>query len=95
MAKKILQIESTTNKKFRDEILTGVEHIFKKFKKDQDNPEQLLDREATAKLLSISLVTLWRLTKNGSIPAFRVGSAVRYKKSDVLNAIKQMNNFEK
>ncbi|WP_405295405.1 hypothetical protein [Algibacter sp. Ld11] len=44
-------------------------------------------------MLSISLVTLWKYTKDDVVPAFRIGSKVRYKKSDILLALKKMNKF--
>jgi excisionase family DNA binding protein len=95
MVKQILQIESTSNEEFKREILNGVEKILSKLSKDKENPDQLLTREETANMLSTSLVTLWKLTKNDIIPAFRIGTSVRYKKSDVLKALKKMNQFDK
>ena len=53
----------------------------------------LHSREEAAKLLSISLVTLWDLTRKDKIPAFRIGNKVQYKKNDVLNALTQKNKF--
>ena len=58
----------------------------------QDN-DILLTREETAKLLSVSLVTLWDWTRKDIIPAYRIGNKIRYKKSEVLNALQQSNNF--
>jgi excisionase family DNA binding protein len=95
MSKKILQIENTTNEDFRKEILDGVKGILTNFKKYPEPKEILLTRDETADMLSISLVTLWKLTKKDVIPAYRVGTRVRYKKSDVLKALKKMNQFEK
>lgn len=95
MNKKILQIESTSNEEFKSEILKGVENILSKLNKAQENPDRLMTREETAQMLSTSLVTLWKLTKKDVIPAYRIGTAVRYKKSDVLKALKKMNQFEK
>lgn len=94
MVKQILQIESTSNEEFKKEILKGVEKILSKLNKDKQNLDQLLTREETAHMLSTSLVTLWKLTKNDIIPAYRIGTAVRYKKSDVIKALKKMNQFE-
>ena len=95
MVKQILQIESTNNEEFKNEILSGVEKILSKLNKEKENPDRLLTREETAEMLSTSLVTLWKLTKKDIIPAFRIGTAVRYKKSDVLKALRKMNQFEK
>jgi excisionase family DNA binding protein len=95
MSKKILQIENTTNDDFKKGILDGVRNILSDFKKNVEPKEVFLTRNKTADMLSISLVTLWKLTKEDIIPAYRIGTRVRYKKSDVLKALKKMNQFEK
>ena len=95
MSKQILQIENTNLEDFRKGILDGVRNILKDSKKNEEPKETLLTRDETAKMLSISLVTLWKLTKKDVIPAFRIGTRVRYRKSDVLKALKKMNDFEK
>lgn len=97
MAKEILQIESTNTTDFKNEILTGVREELKSFASSLqgNNEDQLLTRDETAKMLSISLVTLHNWTKNDIIPAFRIGNKVRFKKSEVLTALKQMNKFSK
>ena len=58
-----------------------------------EQTDQLLTREETAKLLSVSLVTLWDWTKKDIIPAYRIGNKVRYKKSEVLKSLNQKNQF--
>jgi excisionase family DNA binding protein len=94
MSKQILQIENTNNKDFRNEILSGVRNILSELQKNVEPDEILLTRNATAEMLSISLVTLWKLTSKNVIPAFRIGTRVRYKKSDVLKALTKMNDFD-
>jgi len=94
MTKQILQIENTNNEDFKNEILVGVKDILSDFKKEDINKDRLLTREETAKRLSISLVTLWKLTKNNVIPAFRIGTRVRYKESDIMAVPKKMNQFD-
>lgn len=94
MSKQILQIENTNNEDFKNEILVGVQSLLSDFTKNQKSTDQILTREETAEMLSISLVTLWKYTKNDIIPAFRIGTKVRYKKSDVLIALKKMNLFD-
>lgn len=95
MTKQILQIENTNTTDFKNEILNGVTDVLKSFAtnlQSQDN-DILLTREETAKLLSVSLVTLWDWTRKDIIPAYRIGNKIRYKKSEVLNALHQSNNF--
>lgn len=94
MSKQIIQIENTNADDFKNEIINGVITALKSFEgQSQNNDEIFLSREEAAKLLSISLVTLWDLTRKDKIPAFRIGNKVRYKKSDVLNALTQKNQF--
>ncbi len=93
MVKQILQIENTQSSEFIPKILTGFENILKEYSKSANDSEILLTREETAEMLSISLVTLWKYTKDDVVPAFRIGSKVRYKKSDILLALKKMNKF--
>lgn len=94
MKKQIIQIENIDAEDFKNEIISGViDALEKRYATSQKEEEQILTREEAAKLLSISLVTLWDLTRKDKIPAFRIGNKVRYKKSDVLNALTQKNQF--
>ena len=95
MKKVIIQLENINAEDFKNEIISGtLAALTKSFKENsQNNSEIILSREEAAKLLSISLVTLWDLTRKDKIPAFRIGNKVRYKKSDVLNALTQKNQF--
>lgn len=95
MSKQIIQIENTNADDFKNEIITGVITALKSFggQSQTNNSEIILSREEAAKLLKISLVTLWDMTRKDKIPAFRIGNKVRYKKSDVLNALTQKNQF--
>lgn len=93
MKKQILQIENTESSEFIPKILDGFKDLLKEHTKNSKDAEILLTREETAKLLSISLPTLWKFTKDDVIPAYRIGTRVRYKKSEVLLALKQMNKF--
>jgi excisionase family DNA binding protein len=38
----------------------------------------------SAKALAISAKTLWQMTKDGQIPAVRIGRAVRYSPKDLM-----------
>lgn len=50
--------------------------------------EQYIDRNAAAKLLHVSLYTLWRWDKQGIIRSKKVGGRrILYKYSDIVNAI--------
>lgn len=95
MAKEILQIENINATDFKNEIVKDVTQALKGYATTLQNPDNeiLLTREETAKMLSVSLVTLWTWTKSDIIPAYRIGNKVRYKKAEVLTALQQMNKF--
>jgi len=71
-----------------------VEAVADQFKKCQlnkpDEPEKIFTREETCKRLGISLPTLWQYTKSGKIKAVRIGSRIRYRKSDIDSALKNV-----
>lgn len=89
-----IQIENINSEDFKNEIINGVVEQMKNLSQNftaKAEPDTLLTREETAKLLSISLVSLWSLTKQKTFPVYHIGKSVRYKKSEVLNALEQMN----
>lgn len=49
--------------------------------------ESLLDKKQAAKMLNVSLATIDNYRRNGMIPSYRIGSAVRFKKSELLRSI--------
>jgi len=52
--------------------------------------EALLTRQQTSKLLGITLPTLGQYTRRGLIPGYRIGTRVRYKRSEVIGAMQAM-----
>jgi excisionase family DNA binding protein len=55
--------------------------------------DELLTREEVAKLLKVSLIHVYRLTKQGDLPAIKRGRRfVRYQKNDVLEFINRHYN---
>nr|WP_319624890.1 helix-turn-helix domain-containing protein [Flavobacterium sp. Fl-318] len=92
----VLQLENTNAQDFKNEILALMENVLNRFSSNLQNPdnEKLLTREETAKMLSVSLVTLWDWTRKDLIPAYRIGNKVRYKKSEVFEALQKMNKFQ-
>ena len=59
-----------------------------------NNTPELLTRKQTAKFYGISLPTLNEWTKNGIIPAKRIGGSVRYEKQVVLNSLNDMKTLK-
>ncbi len=94
--KQTIQIENVNCEDFKNEIITGVVEQMQKLSinfNSEPQPDKLLSRNETAKLLSISLVSLWSLTKENVIPAYTIGKSVRYKESDVLKALQLKSNI--
>lgn len=60
--------------------------------KTDHTQSELLSRTQTAQMLSVSLPTLHTWTKTDIIKAYRIGTRVRYRKSDIENALLQINN---
>jgi len=57
-------------------------------------PEKYLTRKETAKLLQVSLVTLNDWSKKGIIQSYRINSRIRYKKSEIDEALKEVKNLK-
>ncbi len=55
---------------------------------------ELITRKETAQILGISLVTLNEWTKTGVIPAQRIGTRVRYRKTDIYNSLKDVETLK-
>lgn len=55
-----------------------------------DTTPEFLTRKATAELLGVSLPTLHVWTQKGMLPAQTIGTRVRYRKTDILNALKDV-----
>lgn len=53
-------------------------------------PEELLTRKDAAGVLRITLPTLREYTNRGILKGYRLGSRVRYKRSEVIAALSQM-----
>lgn len=51
---------------------------------------EYITRKEAAKLLGISLPTLNSYSKQGIVPAYRIGSGVRYKKEEVLRSLSKV-----
>ncbi|UPS92830.1 helix-turn-helix domain-containing protein [Bizionia sp. M204] len=95
MKTEVIQITTSNESEFIPKILNGFKILLEEHNKSNSDSEILLTRQETANLLSVSLVSLWKWTKEDIIPAYRIGAKVRYKKNEVLQVLKKMNQFEK
>lgn len=58
----------------------------------KDNHAELITRKQAAQMLNLSLPTLREYTVRGIVPSYRVGSRVRYKKSEVMNCLTKVQS---
>lgn len=65
--------------------------LLPKQQNDQKIPETLLSKVQTTELLGITLNTLDKYIKNGTIPAYGLGSRVMLKKQEVLDSLIRIN----
>lgn len=59
------------------------------------SPDSLLTRKEACSLLGISLHTLHDWTKAGNIPAYRIGTCVRYKRSEIEASLNKIRTSHK
>jgi len=55
-----------------------------------DETAEIISRKEAAQLLSVSTRTLLDWTKQGIVPAYRISSRVRYRKSEVIDSMNKM-----
>lgn len=60
--------------------------------KPETSTEKLITRDETAKMLGVSLVTVHNWVKSNILKAYRVGNKVRFKESEVFNALQSVNS---
>ena len=63
--------------------------------KTPENPVELLSRFEAAKLLGISLPTLNNYSQDGRLQSYKIGSRIRYKREEVLNALHKTKKFKR
>jgi excisionase family DNA binding protein len=73
------------------EALKPLLHSQNAVNQTQASENELLTREETCKLLSINKTTLWKHTKSGKLKSLGLGNRVYYKKSELLQAVKHLN----
>jgi len=91
----ILQMSIENSEDFKNEIIRGVVSQIKDLgifnQPKEENPNELISRAETAKILNISLVKLWEITKNNLIPAYKIGRKVLYKRNEIKDFINSQN----
>jgi excisionase family DNA binding protein len=94
---KFIQIKIENSEDFKNEIIRGVVDQIKDLgfnnQKEAENKEDLISRNETAKILNISLVKLWQITKDKFLPVYKIGGKVLYKRNDIQEFINSQNKF--
>jgi len=92
MKKKLIQIHEVEPEEFKNEILAGVEQLFKEFSKNFEPKAAVwLSRKDVTELLGISLVTIHNWGKNGILKPYKIGNMVRFRLSDIEKVLLQSN----
>ena len=75
-----------------NEVIEGIKSLLDI--QNQSLPEDnYISRKDTAQLLNISLVTLSNWTKKSLLKSYKIGSRVLYKKSEVIESLRGVEQF--
>lgn len=88
--KNVTQVHHTTEGELIKKILTGVEDKLKNFEKQfqPKEPDVWMTRKEVAELLSISLVTVSKWSRDGVLKPITIGkNRVRFNRSEVLELL--------
>ncbi len=85
MKKKLIQVYEIDPEEFKNEILEGIEKLLGEFSKKftPKEPEIWLSRKDVCELLGVSIVTIHNWSKEGILTAYKIGSRIRFRKSDI------------
>lgn len=93
MSKDITQLHGVSPEKFKTEILEGVgrqiQEILENFQPKE--PTIWITRKEVSELLGVSLVTIHNWTKEGVINAYKIGTRIRFKQSEIENILLNSN----
>ena len=96
MSQKIMtEIHGISPEELKESIITDVKkelvNLVEKLNLFTKPQEEFLTRKEAAKLLKISLVTITDWNKKGILNPYRLGNLIRYKKSELEEAMVQIN----
>ncbi len=85
MKNDITQVHNICPEEFKNEILSGVQKQLEDFSKNfqPKEPALWITRKEVAELFGVSLVTIHNWTREGVIRAYKIGTRVRFKKSEI------------
>ena len=79
---------------FRTIVQSEVQKIVSGLTTAPEAAPELITRKETAVILGISLPTLNEWTKNGIIPAQRIGTRIRYSRANVYASLKDIETLK-
>lgn len=96
MSQRIMtEIHGISPEELKESILTDVKkelvNLVEKLNLFNKPQEEFLTRKEAAKMLKISLVTITDWNKKGILNPYRLGNLIRYKKSELEEAMVQIN----
>lgn len=94
MVKRITQVDHYSDDELIDALLNGVDKKLKEFEKNfqPKEPTSWLTKKEVSKILSISIVTVDDWSKKGILSPFRIGNRIRFKRSDIEQALTKIND---
>ncbi len=90
---KITQVHGVNPQEFKDSIISDIKAEFDKLSQNFQPvlPPEYLTRQEVAKILKISLVTLSDWNRKGILKPYRLGNLIRYKQSELDQALISIN----
>jgi excisionase family DNA binding protein len=79
---------------FKSIVQSEVLKIFSGLAPAKEPTPEFITRKETAHILGISLPTLNEWTKNGTLPAQRIGTRVRYQRANVYASLKDVETLK-
>jgi excisionase family DNA binding protein len=93
MKKQSTQVYGISPEDLKNEIVAEIKKELQELTKSlQPKPfDELITRQEASQILQISLPTLLSYRKLGIIQAYKFGRKIRYKKEEILDAVKAIN----
>lgn len=93
MRENVIQFIQVTPEQLQEAIIEGVKVQLDELKKSFQPKEasEYLTRNEVKELLKIDLSTVHNYTKRGKLKSYGIGNRVYYKRSEVENSIKPLN----
>lgn len=94
MSNNITQLHNISPEEFKAEILTGVKKSLEEFSRSlkPNEPPVWITRKQLKAMLSISYPTIHDWCNKGILIPYKIGSQVRFKKSEVIAVLENSNS---